>query len=64
MTAAVKIAKWVQKKPLILIRFDEAFSESLHKAETEALATIIQEAAKGNKAVVLAWQQKIQEAAQ
>lgn len=35
-----------------------------HKAETEALATIIQEAAKGNKAVVLAWQQKIQEVAQ
>lgn len=35
-----------------------------HKAETTALATIIQEAAKGNKAVVLAWQQKIQEAAQ
>jgi len=35
-----------------------------HKAETEALATIIQEAAKGNKAVVLAWQQKIQETAQ
>lgn len=35
-----------------------------HKAETAALATIIQEAAKGNKAVVLAWQQKIQEAAQ
>ena len=35
-----------------------------HKAETAALATIIQEAAKGNKAVVLAWQQKTQEAAQ
>lgn len=35
-----------------------------HKAETAALATIIKEAAKGNKAVVLAWQQKIQEAAQ
>jgi hypothetical protein len=35
-----------------------------HKAETAALATIIQEAATGNKAVVLAWQQKIQEAAQ
>lgn len=35
-----------------------------HKAETTALATIIQEVAKGNKAVVLAWQQKIQEAAQ
>lgn len=29
MSAAIKIAKWVQKKPLILIRFDEAFSESL-----------------------------------
>lgn len=32
MSAAVKIAKWVQKKPLILIRFDEAFSESLHNS--------------------------------
>lgn len=30
-----------------------------HRAETESLATIIGEAAKGNKAVVLAWQQKI-----
>lgn len=29
MSAAVKIAKWVQKKPIILIRFDEAFSASL-----------------------------------
>lgn len=29
-----------------------------HRAETEALATIIHEAAKGNKAIVLAWQQK------
>jgi len=35
-----------------------------HKAETAALATIIREAAQGNKAVVLAWQQKIQEATQ
>ncbi|HCC55318.1 MAG TPA: hypothetical protein DEQ20_10430 [Desulfobulbaceae bacterium] len=34
-----------------------------HRDETEALATIIHEAAKGNKAVVFAWQQKIQEAA-
>lgn len=31
-----------------------------HKAETAALATIIQEVTKGNKAVVLAWQQKIE----
>lgn len=30
-----------------------------HRAETEALRTIIHEAAKGNKAVVLAWQQKV-----
>ncbi|MHB8727141.1 MAG: hypothetical protein ACYC9Z_17485 [Casimicrobiaceae bacterium] len=30
-----------------------------HRAETEALATIIAEAAKGNRAVVLAWQQKV-----
>lgn len=29
MSAAVKIARWVQKKPMILIRFDEAFSASL-----------------------------------
>ncbi|MDH4120351.1 MAG: hypothetical protein OEV94_01420 [Deltaproteobacteria bacterium] len=35
-----------------------------HKAETAELATIIEAVAKGNKAVVLAWQQKIQEAAQ
>ncbi len=32
-----------------------------HKAETDALKPIIHEAAKGNKAIVLAWQQKIQE---
>ena len=32
MSAATKIAKWVQKKPMILIRFDEAFSESLHNS--------------------------------
>ncbi len=32
MSAAVKIASWVQKKPMILIRFDEAFSESLHNS--------------------------------
>lgn len=30
-----------------------------HRAETEALAAIIAEAAKGNKAIVLAWQQKV-----
>jgi len=35
-----------------------------HKAETAALETIIHEVAKGDRAVVLAWQQKIQEAAQ
>jgi hypothetical protein len=29
MSTAVKIARWVQKKPLILIRLDEAFSTSL-----------------------------------
>ncbi|MDD2942055.1 MAG: hypothetical protein PHC51_03720 [bacterium] len=34
-----------------------------HKAETAALATIIQEAARGSKALVLAWQQKVQETA-
>jgi len=32
MNAAVKIASWVQDKPMILIRFDEAFSESLHNS--------------------------------
>lgn len=32
-----------------------------HKAETGALEPIIHEASKGNKAIVLAWQQKIQE---
>ena len=31
-----------------------------HRAETDALALIIEEAAKGNKAVILAWQQKLQ----
>lgn len=31
-----------------------------HRAETEVLATIIHAAAKGDKAVVLAWQQKMQ----
>jgi hypothetical protein len=31
-----------------------------HRAETKALATIISEVAKGNKAFVLAWQRKIQ----
>ncbi len=32
MNTADKIANWVQKKPLILIRFDEVFSESLHNS--------------------------------
>ena len=32
MSTADKIVNWVQKKPLILIRFDEAFSESLHNS--------------------------------
>lgn len=32
MNTAVKIANWVKKKPMILIRFDEAFSESLHNS--------------------------------
>lgn len=32
MSAAVKIAKWVEKRPMVLIRFDEAFSESLHNS--------------------------------
>jgi hypothetical protein len=32
-----------------------------HAAETTAFATIIDAVAKGNKAVVLAWQRKIQE---
>jgi hypothetical protein len=32
MSASIKIAQWVQKKPMILIRFDESFSESLHNS--------------------------------
>lgn len=35
-----------------------------HKGETDALKTIIQKVAQGNTAIVLAWQQKIQEIAQ
>ena len=33
MSATVKIANWVQAKPMILIRFDEAFSESLYNSQ-------------------------------
>lgn len=32
MSTSIRIAQWVQKKPMILIRFDEAFSESLHNS--------------------------------
>lgn len=32
MNTAAKIANWVQQKPMILIRFDEAFSESLRNS--------------------------------
>ena len=32
MSASIKIAEWVQKKTMILIRFDEAYSESLHNS--------------------------------
>ena len=32
MSEVTKITNWVQKKPLILMRFDEAFSESLHNS--------------------------------
>ena len=32
MSAAVKIANWVEKKPMILIRFGEEHSESLHNS--------------------------------
>lgn len=32
MTMAAKLTGWVQQKPLILIRFDEAQSESLHNS--------------------------------
>ncbi|PNU19876.1 hypothetical protein C2E25_10015 [Geothermobacter hydrogeniphilus] len=35
-----------------------------HRTETQALAMIISEVVKGNKALVLAWQRKIQEGAQ
>lgn len=30
MSTAIKIANWVEKKPMILIRLDEAYSESLY----------------------------------
>lgn len=33
MSAAVKIAEWVERKPLILIRFDVHLSESLHNTK-------------------------------
>ena len=33
MNVAVKLANWVKSKPIILIRFDEAFSESLHNSK-------------------------------
>jgi hypothetical protein len=32
MSASIKIAKWVQKKPMVLIRFDQEFSDSLHNS--------------------------------
>jgi hypothetical protein len=32
VSASIKIAQWVHKKPMILIRFDEAFSEALHNS--------------------------------
>jgi hypothetical protein len=32
VSASIKIAQWVQKKPMILIRFDDAFSEALHNS--------------------------------
>jgi hypothetical protein len=32
MSVAVEIAKWVKDKPMILIRFDETFSESLNNS--------------------------------
>ena len=35
-----------------------------HRAETEALEVLIKEASEGNKAIVLAWQQEMQESMQ
>ena len=35
-----------------------------HRAETEALEVLIKEASEGNKAIVLAWQQEMQESIQ
>lgn len=32
MSAVVKISKWVEKKPMMLLRFDEANSDSLHNS--------------------------------
>lgn len=33
MNVAIKVAEWVQKKPMILIRFDEEFTRSLHNSQ-------------------------------
>ena len=33
MSTVAKLTKWVEKKPLILIRFDEDFSESLRNSQ-------------------------------
>lgn len=32
MSASIKITQWVEKKPMILIRLNEAYSESLHNS--------------------------------
>lgn len=32
MSAAIKLAQWVEQKPMIVIRFDDVFSESLHNS--------------------------------
>lgn len=32
MSTSIKIAQWVEKKPMILIRLDEVYSESLHNS--------------------------------
>ncbi|WP_454773158.1 hypothetical protein [Janthinobacterium tructae] len=66
MSVSIKIAQWVQKKPMILIRFDEVFSESLHNSRQGVehltiVKLIIDAIAKGDKSVVLTWQRKVQE---
>lgn len=74
MTTDDKIANWVQKKPMILIRFDDAISESLYNSRQgfEHLTLVKPHSTfhkfkiptlcllEAQDPVVLAWQQKVQ----